>query len=163
MVFVFFWSTSLSMTVSRSIYVAADGIISFFFLMTNTPLYIKYVNFLDFPKLIQMCSFCQKIPLFCITNTYILHLKKHFPHLPVSPLTSTLLPFLQVFVGTLCLLGPLARLIPSVINRHAWHSSFLMLITHVTPVLAFPSWIAGYVGYRACPCPLPSHPPHIAW
>ena len=40
MIFAFVWPTSLSMITSRSIQVAANGIISFFLWLNNIPLYI---------------------------------------------------------------------------------------------------------------------------
>ena len=40
MVFAFVWLTSLSMIMSRSIHVAANGNISFFFWLSNSPLYV---------------------------------------------------------------------------------------------------------------------------
>ena len=40
MIFVFVWLTSLSVIISRSIHVAANGIISFFLWLSNIPLYI---------------------------------------------------------------------------------------------------------------------------
>ena len=49
MVFVFVWLTSLSMIISRSIHVAANGIISFFLWLSNILLYIYiyHIFFID--------------------------------------------------------------------------------------------------------------------
>ena len=44
------WVTSLSMTLSRSIHVAADGIISFFQWLSNIPLYICATSFSSIPS-----------------------------------------------------------------------------------------------------------------
>ena len=46
MIFVFLWLTSLSMTVSGSIHVAANGIISFFLWPSNIPLYVYIYIFI---------------------------------------------------------------------------------------------------------------------
>ena len=47
-VFVFVWLISLCMTISRSIYVAANGIISFFLMASNIPLYVCTRSFYPF-------------------------------------------------------------------------------------------------------------------
>ena len=42
-IFVFLWLTSLNMQISRSIHVAANGIISFFYWLNDTPLYMNHI------------------------------------------------------------------------------------------------------------------------
>ena len=54
MVFVFLWLISLSMTISRSIPVAANGIILFFLWLSNIPLYICTTSSLSIPLLIRL-------------------------------------------------------------------------------------------------------------
>ena len=47
MIFVFLCPTSLSMTISRTIRVAANGVISFFFMMSNIPcIYVPHLLYL---------------------------------------------------------------------------------------------------------------------
>ena len=54
MIFVFLCLTSLSMIVSRSIHVAANGIISFFLWLSNIPLYICTTSSLSIPLLMDI-------------------------------------------------------------------------------------------------------------
>ena len=42
-IFLFLWLTSLRVTISRSIHVAANGIISFFYWLNDTPLYMNHI------------------------------------------------------------------------------------------------------------------------
>ena len=42
------------MTISRSIYVAANGVISFFLWLTNKPLYIHTTSYLSTPLLMDI-------------------------------------------------------------------------------------------------------------
>ena len=46
MIFVFLWLTSLSMTISRFIHVAANGIISFFFMAESYSIVYMYHIFI---------------------------------------------------------------------------------------------------------------------
>ena len=48
-----FWLTSLSITISRTIHVASNSIVLFFF-MTNTPLYICTTSSLPIPLLMSL-------------------------------------------------------------------------------------------------------------
>ena len=87
------------MIISRSICVAANGIISFFFYDEYASVY-KICKFLGLSKMNTNVLLLLENPII-LHYQYTLHLKIFFPHLPISPLTSTLLLFLQVFVEAL--------------------------------------------------------------
>ena len=53
--FVFIWFTSLSMTISISIHVAANGIISFFLWLRNIPFYICTTSIYKIFATLSLC------------------------------------------------------------------------------------------------------------
>lgn len=95
-----------------------------------------------------MCSFCEKIVILRYRN--ILHLKKYFPHLPISTLSSTAHSSLP---SNLCrnwlLLDPLLRAVPS--HVPSGHHPFPFLTFIALAVLSLSHWRASYMGYGTIP------------